>query len=258
MARMLLDILRGSVEGKTMTLTRMAISFAAVAAMGLTIDAGLVSAQPRHQSSAVSQGRPVPRSGPSVVAPSVRRGPSRVIVTGPRSHGPRVGHGSPYVRRPYYGQSGGFYGYGSGFIGYRPGFSFGFSYGYPRYGYAYRRPYYPAYRYPYYGYYGSYGYPGYYGSPGYYAYPGYGAPAPEAPYGSLRLRVRPENAAVYVDGYYVGLVDDFDGSFQRLQLEPGVHRIEISAPGYQTEAFDVKAEPGRTIDWRGDLRPGQP
>ena len=37
-------------------------------------------------------------------------------------------------------------------------------------------------------------------------------------YGDVRLMVRPRDAAVYVDGYYAGVVDDFDGVFQRLTL----------------------------------------
>ncbi len=35
---------------------------------------------------------------------------------------------------------------------------------------------------------------------------------------------------MYVDGYYVGRVDDFDGLFQRLHLASGPHRLEIRAP----------------------------
>jgi hypothetical protein len=52
---------------------------------------------------------------------------------------------------------------------------------------------------------------------------------------------------VYADGYYVGIVDDFDGVFQHLELEPGAHRIEIRGPGLPPTAFDVNIQPGRTI-----------
>ena len=34
--------------------------------------------------------------------------------------------------------------------------------------------------------------------------------------GSIRLKVKPTDAQVYVDGYFMGVVDSFDGSFQRL------------------------------------------
>jgi hypothetical protein len=55
---------------------------------------------------------------------------------------------------------------------------------------------------------------------------------------------------VYVDGYYAGIVDDFDGTFQRLTVEPGPHQIEIVVPGAPPFIFDVNAQPGRTITIR--------
>lgn len=72
--------------------------------------------------------------------------------------------------------------------------------------------------------------------------------------GALRLKVKPRAASVWVDGYYVGLVDDFDGVFQRLHLETGPHRIDISAPGYEPLTFDVGLEPNQTLTYRGELR----
>lgn len=72
-------------------------------------------------------------------------------------------------------------------------------------------------------------------------------------YGDLRLKIQPRDAAVYVDGYYAGIVDDFDGFFQRLTLEIGPHRIEIDAPGLESQVFDVYVDPDRTIDLHADL-----
>jgi hypothetical protein len=72
-------------------------------------------------------------------------------------------------------------------------------------------------------------------------------------YGDLRLKVSPRDAAVYVDGYYAGIVDDFDGFFQRLTLEAGPHVIEIEAPGLGSQVFDVYVDPSRTIDLHADL-----
>jgi hypothetical protein len=73
---------------------------------------------------------------------------------------------------------------------------------------------------------------------------GYQYPYPPGPYGygyrtyepdaSVRLEVKPRQAEVYVDGYYAGIVDDFDGSFQRLRVEPGEHEIELWLDGYRT------------------------
>src|SRR5262245_7934286 len=61
---------------------------------------------------------------------------------------------------------------------------------------------------------------------GYVPAPVYGAPIY---YGDVRLQVRPREAQVFVDGYYAGIVDDFDGIFQRLTLTVGPHEIEIEA-----------------------------
>ncbi len=101
-----------------------------------------------------------------------------------------------------------------------------------------------------------------YGSPYYGPVYGYSVPSgaygPRHYYGDLRLEVRPRDAAVYVDGYYTGIVDDFDGTFQRLTLEAGPHRVEIEAPGYETRVYDVYVDPTRTLDLHGDLVPERP
>jgi hypothetical protein len=128
---------------------------------------------------------------------------------------------------------------------YYPRRDYPFGYGGFGLGYFYYDPYaWGPYSYP--GYYGGgYGYP--YG--GYGGYGGYGRYA----YGGIRLKVKPRDAEVYVDGYYVGRVDDFDGVFQRLELAAGPHRIEIREPGRPPLAFDVRIPPGETITYRGDL-----
>ncbi|MFN8060782.1 MAG: PEGA domain-containing protein [Vicinamibacterales bacterium] len=102
-----------------------------------------------------------------------------------------------------------------------------------------------------------------YGSP--YAGRVYGYIAPSSGYygarryyGDVRLLVRPREAAVYVDGYYAGVVDDFDGIFQRLTIESGPHQIEIDAPGFESQVFDVYVDPTRTIELRADLFPERP
>ena len=76
--------------------------------------------------------------------------------------------------------------------------------------------------------------------------------------GDLRLDVKPKDAQVYVDGYYVGIVDDFSGRYQRLNLAPGPHHVELRATGYELLAFDVNSEPRQTVDYRGNLTPSKP
>lgn len=73
--------------------------------------------------------------------------------------------------------------------------------------------------------------------------------------GELKFEVRPQHAEVYVDGYYAGVVDDFDGFAQSMRLEEGPYHIEIVADGYEPAAFDVRIQPGRRISFERDLRP---
>jgi hypothetical protein len=125
--------------------------------------------------------------------------------------------------------------------------------------------YYPRHHYPY-GY-GSYGlgyfyydpYLWYDPYPYHYGYPSYASNVYQYRYGyptgELRLQVRPRHAEVYVDGYYAGRVDEFDGVFQSLRLEEGPHTIEIVANGYTTLIFNVRIVAGRKIDYRADLLP---
>ena len=56
-------------------------------------------------------------------------------------------------------------------------------------------------------------------------------------YGSesdLRIEVTPKEAGVYVDGYFAGTVDEFNGTFQRLHVLPGEHEIVIYLDGYRS------------------------
>ena len=93
-------------------------------------------------------------------------------------------------------------------------------------------------------------------SPGAYAPYAYGSPRSYSLFdiGELRLDVLPRHAQVFVDGYYAGIVDDFDGVFQAVKLAPGVYRIEIVAPGLETLTVDVRIDPGQKVRYRGELR----
>jgi hypothetical protein len=105
-------------------------------------------------------------------------------------------------------------------------------------------------------------YGGFYGSPFFYdpwyGYPPYG-PYPYGYYGypeaSVHVEVTPKNAEVYVDGYYAGVVDDFDGAFQRLRVEPGEHEIEIYADGFRPFRQKVYLAADRTFKIKQPLQP---
>lgn len=72
---------------------------------------------------------------------------------------------------------------------------------------------------------------------------------------ALRLQVTPRDAAVFVDGYAAGIVDDYDGIFQRLRLVPGPHEIVIYHPSYRTLRQNIYYNPGSTHTIRHTLEP---
>ena len=110
--------------------------------------------------------------------------------------------------------------------------------------------YYPYDSYYYYGY-PSYYYSGYYGYAPYYARRPYGYGYRDT--GSLRVMVDPEKTRVYVDGYYAGVADDFDGLFQRLHISPGRHDITLKLEGYRTHRFRVYVPVDHTVKLRYDM-----
>jgi hypothetical protein len=59
----------------------------------------------------------------------------------------------------------------------------------------------------------------------------------------VRLQVTPKEAQVYVDGYYVGTVDDFDGVFDRVVVPPGEHEIVLYLQGYRTVRQTIRLKP---------------
>jgi PEGA domain len=180
---------------------------------------------------------------------------SRVVVAQSRHGGVygRSGSYRPYYR-PYYRYPRTFVSVGLGF-----GYPYGFL-GYPFYSPWYGPSWYPGYAWgPGYGYgYGGYGYGYGYGWGGYPGYPvGHWSEYADDQ-GGIRLDMKPRDAQVYVDGYYAGIVDDFDSSSQHLTLDAGHHKIEVRAPGFETLTLDVNILRRETIRYRGGLRPLQP
>ena len=136
----------------------------------------------------------------------------------------------------------------------------------------YYRPYYPYYypRYYYPYFYGGFYTPFYWGA---YWGPYWGAPYPyyygPGPYyggyyydsGAARLQISPREAQVYVDGYFAGVVDNFDGNLQRLNVEPGEHELQVHLQGYRPFSLKVLFVRGRTVKithTMEPLAPGEP
>lgn len=179
-------------------------------------------------------GTAVPRDSSPPPPPATAPAPTpRTEGDGQRRAVPRTG---PVPRRGDGGRvyGGGIYGYDSprNYYYYYPRRLYPYGYGAFGLGYFYYDPYYwgPPY---------AQGYPG---------YPYYGDDA-----GQVRLKVKPRDAEVYVNGYYAGRVDDFDGYFQGLKLEEGGYHISIVAPGYEPLEFDIRVIAGRTVSYEGEL-----
>jgi hypothetical protein len=156
----------------------------------------------------------------------------------PREDRPAVGTAIPRSEAPppniIIGGGGGYYPWG-GY--YYPGY---YPWGYAGIGFG--------------GYYGWYD-PWFYGGYGpYYGGPYYGGYYGGSYDGGLRLKVKPSEAEVFVDGYYVGIVDEFDNPFQQLQLESGPHRVEVREDGYEPLTFEVRIVPGKTITYKSEMK----
>ncbi len=143
----------------------------------------------------------------------------------------------------------------------RPGSSSGSSsapqraVGKAQYGPSYYRNGYGYYPYGYHGYPYRYGYGfgyGYVAWPGawWYGYPPYyvAAPGDASQYpGIIETDVKPKRATVSVDGQPLGQARDYDGSWDRLWLEPGEHVLEFSRDGYMTLRRHILLKPGMRL-----------
>ena len=123
-------------------------------------------------------------------------------------------------------------------------FSFGFAYGgwYAPWSF-YWGPYFGAYWYPY----------PYYQSPVFYPPYGWYGISPGDTASSVKVEVVPKDAKVYVDGYFAGIVDDFDGTFQRLRVSPGKHDVVLFQEGYHLLKQTLYLSPNNTYKIKGEL-----
>ncbi len=82
--------------------------------------------------------------------------------------------------------------------------------------------------------------------------------------GKLKTKIKPSEAAVWVDGKFVGHADRFNGPGQTLSLPAGDHDIRISLVYYQDYETKVTIEPNSTTVIKQQLgpsdekRPGPP
>lgn len=66
----------------------------------------------------------------------------------------------------------------------------------------------------------------------------------EEPKAFLTFEVEPASAEIYIDGDYKGTVEGWvEGA---VPLEPGEHRVKVTAEDYITRRFDVELDPGES------------
>lgn len=125
------------------------------------------------------------------------------------------------------------------------------SYGYHRYPYGHYRPYYyDPYAYFHYGYpsyyYGFLGWPylawGWY--PPVHTYYEVAAADARDP-AMVETDIRPKKAELYLNGEFAGEARDFNGTWDALYIEPGVHTLEFRREGYMTLSLGLRVSAGR-------------
>jgi PEGA domain-containing protein len=76
--------------------------------------------------------------------------------------------------------------------------------------------------------------------------------------GSLVLQVQPATAQVFIDGIYFGTPEEFDGRRGELALEPGPHRVQLVAPGYESVTVDARITANQTVRYQNVMKPVAP
>jgi hypothetical protein len=79
-------------------------------------------------------------------------------------------------------------------------------------------------------------------------------PSKQAASSRLILDVQPNGAEIFSDGYYIGVPEDFSAARGGGILEAGVHRIDVSAPGFEPVTVDVRLAPGQSVTYRATLK----
>lgn len=69
----------------------------------------------------------------------------------------------------------------------------------------------------------------------------------------LHLEVRPADAAVYLDGRFLGAADELAGVRGGLIVDPGEHAVEVVRPGFASEVTTFTAEAGEEVELTVEL-----
>ena len=72
--------------------------------------------------------------------------------------------------------------------------------------------------------------------------------------GSIRLKVNPKTAKVYIDGALAGTADEFDGLGGHLEIAAGPHQLELRAEGFTPFTTQITVKANRTQTERVSLK----
>jgi PEGA domain-containing protein len=73
---------------------------------------------------------------------------------------------------------------------------------------------------------------------------------------TLKLKVQPDRAAVFLDDKFVGHAGEFGGAFRSMLISPGKHRIKVELPGYRTFETEVNLLAGQKSEVKTELVKG--
>lgn len=73
----------------------------------------------------------------------------------------------------------------------------------------------------------------------------------------VALTIWPEDAAVYLNGHFVGTGEEIGALLQGLVVDAGQHSLEVVRPGYETDERTITVAPGQTLELEIDLGGGE-
>jgi hypothetical protein len=73
---------------------------------------------------------------------------------------------------------------------------------------------------------------------------------------TLKLKIKPKRAAVFLDEKFVGHAADFGGAFRSMKISPGKHRVRVELPGYRTFDTEINLLANQESEVKTELVPG--
>ena len=73
---------------------------------------------------------------------------------------------------------------------------------------------------------------------------------------TLKLNIKPNRAAVFLDEQYVGHAGEFGGNFRSMKISPGKHKVRVELPGYRTFLTEVDLLANQETEVKTELVPG--